>query len=63
MCIACVEFIKETLTVKEYQAALWEVTRNDEEHLTEVERLLRQSARDPEKLRRDLKTLLPSGRS
>jgi hypothetical protein len=54
MCIACREFIKDTLTVKEFKSALREVARDDEEHLREVEQALRRSAEDPEKLRRAL---------
>jgi hypothetical protein len=54
MCVACKEFIKNSLTVKEFKSALWEVAREDEEHLVELEELLRTSGSDAEKLRKQL---------
>lgn len=61
MCVACVEFIKETLTLKEYQSALFEVTRGNEskmeEHLREIERVLRQNPNDTGKVRAKIKEL------
>lgn len=59
MCIACREFIKNTLTLKEYKSALWEVAREDEEHLDELERLFKSAGNDPEKLREKLNEILP----
>jgi hypothetical protein len=62
MCIACLEFIKNTLTLKEYKSALWEVARENEEHLTELERLFKASGNDAEKLRDSLSQKLKSPR-
>jgi hypothetical protein len=45
MCVACLEFIKGTLTLKEFQSALRETTMEDERHLLEVERKLQGSPR------------------
>lgn len=59
MCIACREFIKNTLTLKEYKSALWEVAREDEDHLDELERLFKSAGNDPEKLREKLNEILP----
>lgn len=59
MCIACREFIKNTLTLKEYKSALWEVARENEEHLTELELLFKSTGNDSEKLREKLAQLLP----
>ncbi len=58
MCIACREFIKNTLTLKEYKSALWEVAREDEEHLTELERLFKSAGNDSDKLREKLNEIL-----
>jgi hypothetical protein len=57
MCIACSEFIKQTLSLKEFKSALWEVTREDEEHLLEIERILHSGAIDPEIVREKLREL------
>jgi rubrerythrin len=58
MCIACREFIKNTLTLKEYKSALWEVARENEEHLDELEKLFKSAGNDPEKLREKLNQAL-----
>ena len=58
MCVACIEFVKQTLNVKEFKSALWEVTRENEAHLTEVERLIQVTGGDPEKLREKLRNQL-----
>jgi hypothetical protein len=55
MCIACAEFIKDKLTFKEYQSALWEMTREDEEHLLQLERIFWQARGDQEKIREQLR--------
>ena len=54
MCVACIEFIKSNLTLKEFQTALREVTRTDGDHLAEVERLVQATKNDPEVLRKKL---------
>ncbi len=54
MCVACIEFIKETLTFKEFQSALWEVSREDLEHLKEIDRVLLGGAKDLTKIRDQL---------
>lgn len=58
MCIACREFIKETLSLKEFKAALWEVTRDDEEHLNEIDKVIQQHPWDVTRMREKLRTLL-----
>ena len=40
MCIACTEFLKGSLKWDEFQRALSETTRDDPEHLAEVNRAL-----------------------
>lgn len=57
MCVACLEFIKNTLTFKEFKGALWEVTREDEEHLREVEELIRRHPEDVDRIRQNLDAL------
>jgi rubrerythrin len=57
MCIACSEFIKKSLTLKEYKSALWEVAREDEEHLVELDQIFKSAGNDPEKLRQKLSAL------
>ncbi|MBI3557625.1 MAG: hypothetical protein HY074_15295 [Deltaproteobacteria bacterium] len=57
MCIACIEFIKDKLTLKEFQAALGETSRDDKIHLEEVSELMRQNAADPKELRKSLEKL------
>jgi hypothetical protein len=37
MCVACIEFIKGTLTTQEFKSALRESTRDDQNHFNEVE--------------------------
>jgi hypothetical protein len=57
MCIACIEFIKDRLTLKEFRAALSETTRDDQAHLNEVSELIRQDASNPQELRKSLEKL------
>jgi rubrerythrin len=45
--------------LKEYKSALWEVAREDEDHLDELERLFKSAGNDSEKLREKLSELLP----
>lgn len=58
MCIACREFIKNTLNLKEYKSALWEVARENEEHLNELDQLFKAAGNDAEKLREKLAQVL-----
>ena len=62
MCVACKEFIKDRLTFSEFKNALWEMTREDEGHLAEIEALLRKPGASPDLLRQKLaeKTAGPS---
>ena len=55
MCVACIEFIKGTLTPKEFRSALKETTRDDESHLREVERTLGRDDSDADTLRQKLR--------
>lgn len=57
MCIACSEFIKNTLTLKEYKSALRETTREAPDHLEEIERILERGGSDPEKTKELLRGL------
>lgn len=59
MCIACIEFIKGTLTVKELRNGLVEMardelTRDQEHHLIEVRTLAEKNENDPEELKKKL---------
>jgi hypothetical protein len=58
MCIACSEFVKNKLNMKEYLAALWESTMEDEAHLSEVEGLISQARGRSEQLKEQLKSIL-----
>lgn len=62
MCIACREFIKGTLNIREYQSALGEITREpgpeNDRHLDEVDEAVRKAGRDAEKLKQRLKEML-----
>lgn len=58
MCIACTEFIKNKLNMKEYLAALWESTMDDEAHLSQVETLIYQARGRSEQLKEQLKDIL-----
>jgi rubrerythrin len=44
--------------LKEYKSALWEVARENEEHLDELEKLFKSAGNDPEKLREKLNQAL-----
>ena len=57
MCIACVEFIKNTLNVKEFKSALQEISRTDEEHLYEIEKILRTGTQDEDDVRKKIADL------
>ena len=59
MCVACAEFIKGTLTFKEFNSALRETTREDEAHLGEVERVLQGLGNDTDLARQKLRELNP----
>jgi hypothetical protein len=64
MCVACIEFIKKTLTAKEYKSALLEMTRDEltreqEQHFIEVRNLLDSTADDDE-LRKKLQATAKS---
>jgi hypothetical protein len=58
MCIACTEWIKDRLTLKEFRSALRETTRDDEPHLDEVNRILIDSGDDANLAKEALKKLL-----
>ena len=52
MCVACSEFVKARLNIKEFKSALLEITRNDndQQHFREIENLM-DSTSTPEELR------------
>ncbi len=58
MCAACLEFIKDKLTVKELASALKEASSNDPNHLDVVRTLIDKSADNPTKLKENLKSLV-----
>lgn len=57
MCMACIEYTKDKLTSAEFKSALKEVSREDADHVREVERILQEFANDPERLKKELKYL------
>jgi rubrerythrin len=59
MCIACLEYTKDKLTLSEFKAAFREMTEKDKAHAQEVQRLLVQYANDPEELKKHMRALLP----
>lgn len=57
MCIACIEYTKQKLTMGEFKSALRETTSEDENHMKEVNRLIQQYGNDPDELRKQLDNL------
>ena len=57
MCMACIEYAKQKLTMGEFKSALRETASKDEEHLREVKRLIEQYSSDPAELRKQLDKL------
>lgn len=57
MCIACIEYTKQKLTVGEFKSALRETTAEDEKHRKEVAKLLEQYSSDPDELKKQLEKL------
>jgi hypothetical protein len=58
MCIACLEYIKDSLNADELKFALREMTVEDAAHRAEVERLMRELAGNPEELKKKLRELV-----
>ena len=54
MCVACLEFLKDKMTVKEFRAALGETTRDDPKHLWEINQKIAESAEDTTRLKEKL---------
>lgn len=59
MCIACLEYTKDKLTLGEFKAAFREMTEDDKAHAQEVQRLLEKYAGEPDELKRQMRALLP----
>lgn len=55
MCVACLEFLKDKMTVKEFRMALGETTREDPAHRREVDLKIAESAEDPTELKKALR--------
>ena len=58
MCIACLEYTKDKLTLSEFRSAFREMTEDDKAHFEEVEKLMKQYADDPEELKEQMRELL-----
>ncbi len=58
MCIACIEYTKDTLSLNEYKSALFEMTREEQEHYKEIEKLIQQYGHDPKELKKQIEKLL-----
>ncbi len=56
MCVACLEFIKDKLTVNEFRSALREMTVDDPNHLSRVNQIL-SSQKSTEDQKKDLQKL------
>jgi hypothetical protein len=57
MCIACLEYTKDKLTAGEFQSALRETTMDDQRHLQEVQRLMREHSGIADELKKKLTEL------
>ncbi len=58
MCIACTEWIKDRLTLKEFRSALRETTRDDQRHFEEVDQVLAEAGEDSNLAKEALKKIL-----
>jgi hypothetical protein len=58
MCIACTEWIKDRLTLKEFRSALRETTRDDQRHFEEVDQVLAETGEDSNLAKEALKKIL-----
>ena len=59
MCVACIEYTKDKLNLKELKAALREMTMDDQKHFDDVERIIREHGSDPSVVKKELQKLLP----
>ena len=57
MCVACIEFTKDKLTVNEFSFALREMTQEDKEHFEAVSKILKEFAGQPDEIKRRLQEL------
>lgn len=57
MCMACVEYTKDKLTLNEFSFALREMTWDDKKHADDVAALMKEFANDPDELKKQLKLL------
>lgn len=58
MCVACLEFLKDKMTVKEFRMALGETTREDPAHRQEIDQKITESAEDRDELKKELMKML-----
>ena len=57
MCIACIEYTKDKLTLNEFSSALREMSLDDKLHAEEVASLIQKYANDPKELKKRLDEL------
>jgi len=64
MCIACLEYLKGNLRLKEYKSALRETVRDGSDpHVEELQTLIYDHEGDEDSLRNKIKSLQPSDSS
>jgi hypothetical protein len=57
MCVACIEYIKGTLTGNEFKSALRETTREDNAHADAVSKILEDASAQPDEIKKRLQGL------
>jgi hypothetical protein len=57
MCVACIEYIKDKLTEKEFKSALVEMTMDDKNHREAVNRAFTENAGSPDKLKKAIERI------
>jgi hypothetical protein len=57
MCVACIEYMKDKLTVEEFKSALHETTTEDQRHFKEMEELIRIYGSDRKELKKRMEEL------
>ena len=57
MCMACVEYMKDKLTLNELKSNLRETTMGDADHQKAVEKIIQENAANPQELKRLLEAL------
>jgi len=57
MCVACIEYMKDKMTVDELKSALVETTIEDQAHLREMEELIKTYGNDRKELKKRMEDL------